>query len=124
MRCTQVEGLGVAGQDDRLRRVRHEEPFVFLGQRGQRDVVQPQFQHHLQGRGELPLAAVNQHQVWDGGPAVLRGALGSIIFRDSSVHGCMAVPRGLAGGGQALETSAQHLAHTVEVVHAPPPSLS
>ena len=84
----------------------HEEPLVLLGKGCQRDILQAQLEHDLQGSRQLALASVDQHQVGDRGPAGIGGSLG------------LSAVRGAPRGRQTLEAPAKHLAHALEIVHA------
>ena len=51
-----------------------------FGDTDQRNILKPQFGHHLHGDAQLPFAAVNQHQI---------GAVGAGLFDAGALEGTM-----------------------------------
>ena len=94
----------VTVEQDRLRPTRHEHLLLPLRQRDHGDPRQPRRRlHRLEGRRQLPLAAVDHDEVRDGREALV-------------------VPPGVARVAQAREAAGDHLPHRREVVLAVEPS--
>src|SRR4051794_40309690 len=69
-----IERLGVARQQDRNGLLLLEDLLPLLGQPNNRDLGELQAVHHLDGRRELTLAAIDDDEIWEDAPGPGRAA--------------------------------------------------